>query len=219
MYLDNILIYTETKAEHVKVVHAILNKRWAAKLYAKLSKCEFHKEKIDYLGYQISHEAVMDPEKVQSVIDLHKEAGFANFYRQFIPAFAQIALPINNLIKTRAGDKPKPSQLVKWTMECQATFEKLKRLFFRWASAITSGPGKAYCNPSWCQWHSCRGCSTPGEWAKPVTALCLHFQKIDRDRAMVGSAGEGSLCCSLGSPHLAPLSRGEQDPIPGVDWP
>lgn len=56
--------------------------------------------------------------------------GFTNFYRQFIPAFAQIALPITNLPKTkRGGDKPKPGQPLKWTMECQVAFEKLKRLF------------------------------------------------------------------------------------------
>lgn len=51
VYLDDILIYTETKTVHVKLVRVVLNKLHAAKLYVKLSKCEFHKEKIDYLGY------------------------------------------------------------------------------------------------------------------------------------------------------------------------
>lgn len=57
VYLDDILIYTETKAEHMKLVRAVLQKR-AAKLYAKLSKCKSHQSKIDYLGFWISHEGI-----------------------------------------------------------------------------------------------------------------------------------------------------------------
>lgn len=60
----------------------------------------------------------MDPEKVWAVIEwalprmrkqLQSFLAFANFYRQFIPAFAQITLPITNLLKMKEGDKPKPS--------------------------------------------------------------------------------------------------------------
>lgn len=52
----------------------------------------------------------MDPEKVWVVIEwalhctrkqLQSFLGFANFYRQFIPAFTQIVFPIINLSKTR----------------------------------------------------------------------------------------------------------------------
>lgn len=65
VYFDDTLIYTKMKAEHVKLFRAFLKKLHAAKFYAKLSKCEFHQDKIDYLGYQISHEGIeMDPEKV-----------------------------------------------------------------------------------------------------------------------------------------------------------
>lgn len=70
VYFDDILIYTETKAEHIKLGWAVLQKLRAAKLYAKLSKYEFPQEKIDYLGYRISHEGIeMDTQKVKAVID------------------------------------------------------------------------------------------------------------------------------------------------------
>lgn len=70
VYLDDILIYTEAMPEHVKLVRAVLKKLKAAKLYAKLSKCEFHQSKIDYLGYRILHDGIeMDPQKVQTVLD------------------------------------------------------------------------------------------------------------------------------------------------------
>lgn len=67
VYLDDILIYTETKDEHIKVVGTVLEKLWAVQLYTELSKCEFHKTKLDYLGYRISHEEEeMDMEKYES---------------------------------------------------------------------------------------------------------------------------------------------------------
>lgn len=101
------------------MVQEVLNKLRSAELYAKLSKCEFHQEKIDYLGYRISHKGIeMDPQKVQAVIDwapprtrkqLQSFLGFAIFFHQFIPAFAQIAFPITNLLKTKGEDKPKPN--------------------------------------------------------------------------------------------------------------
>lgn len=55
--------------------------------------------------------------------------GFGNFYRQFILVFAQITVSITNLLNTKGKNKPKPGQPLKWIMECQAAFEKLKRLF------------------------------------------------------------------------------------------
>lgn len=47
VYLENILIFTEILEEHVKLVHQVLKKLLAAKLYVKLSKCEFYKSKLD----------------------------------------------------------------------------------------------------------------------------------------------------------------------------
>lgn len=50
IYLDNILIFSEM-LDHTKLVRQVLKKLLAAKLYTKLSKCEFHKISLTYLGY------------------------------------------------------------------------------------------------------------------------------------------------------------------------
>lgn len=42
VYLDDILIYTKTMEEHTQLVRQVLEKLLVAKLYIKLSKCEFH---------------------------------------------------------------------------------------------------------------------------------------------------------------------------------
>ena len=69
-YLDDILIYSETYEEHVEHVQKVLQKLQERDLPLKLSKCEFHKQKIAFLGYQISTEGLgLDPAKVKVVED------------------------------------------------------------------------------------------------------------------------------------------------------
>lgn len=143
VYLDDILIYTRTMEEHVRLVRQVLTKLLDARLYVKLSKCEFHRTEIDYLGFRISGKGIsMDPAKVAAVVDwqapktrkqLQSFLGFANFYRQFIPSFAQVALPITDLLRTKglSPTKPRPGQPIAWTSECQKAFERLKHLFAR----------------------------------------------------------------------------------------
>lgn len=53
VYLDNMLIYSKDYHEHVKLVRGVL-KALYDNLFAKLSKCEFHKRELDFLGYRIS---------------------------------------------------------------------------------------------------------------------------------------------------------------------
>lgn len=70
VYLDDILIYTNMIEEHTWLVCKVLQKLLHAKLFEKLSKCEFRQTELDYLGYQFSWDAVeMDPKKVRAVLE------------------------------------------------------------------------------------------------------------------------------------------------------
>lgn len=73
MYPDDILIFTEMIKEHLKLVHQVLKKLLVPNLYAKcihVSKCEFHKTYLDYLGYRVSTEVMeMDPGKVKAILN------------------------------------------------------------------------------------------------------------------------------------------------------
>ena len=101
VYLDDILIFTETLKE-------LLEKH---KLYLRPDKCEFEKTTVEYLGVIISHNSVsMDPVKIAGVTEWpaptnKKEAqsflGFTNFYRRFIKDFSEHARPLFDL--TRNG--------------------------------------------------------------------------------------------------------------------
>jgi len=70
VYLDNILIYSSDKKTHAKQVKEVLCHLRKHKLYAKPEKCEFHKEKIEYLGYILTPDGLfMDPAKVKTIQD------------------------------------------------------------------------------------------------------------------------------------------------------
>jgi hypothetical protein len=90
VYLDNILIFTNSFEEHRRITCLVLDHICEHKLYLRLEKCEFEKTKIEYLGVIISHHKVeMDPVKIAGVVDwpmpsnkkeVQSFVGFVNFY-------------------------------------------------------------------------------------------------------------------------------------------
>ncbi len=56
IYLDNILIYSNDPVEHQQHVCEVLRRLRANGLYCKGSKCEFHQDSMEYLGYILSPE-------------------------------------------------------------------------------------------------------------------------------------------------------------------
>lgn len=105
----------------------VLRTLYQNKLFAKLSKREFHKKEMDFLGYRISGEMLkMDPEKMRDVLkwapptnrwQLQLFIGFANFYQRFIPNLAKVALPLTDLLKNKGKnlEKVKPRAKLNWT--------------------------------------------------------------------------------------------------------
>jgi hypothetical protein len=67
VYLDDILIFTNTLEEHWKIVWEVLKRLRNHNLYLRPEKCEFEKTKIEYLGLIISKgQVAMDPAKIQA---------------------------------------------------------------------------------------------------------------------------------------------------------
>ena len=110
VYLDDILIFTETLEEHQKVTRRVLELLEKHKLYLRPDKCEFEKTMVKYLGVIISHNSVsMDPvKKVAGVTEwpaltnkkeVQSFLGFTNFYRRFIKDFSEHARPLFDLTR------------------------------------------------------------------------------------------------------------------------
>ena len=60
------------------------------------------------------------------VTEVQSFLGFTNYYCKFIPKYAHIAQPINQLVSGENAYKKKA--LVEWTAECQQVFEHLMQL-------------------------------------------------------------------------------------------
>ena len=70
IYIDDILIFSKSEEEHIGHVQHVLKKLHQNKLFAKLSKCDFAKDKIEYLGHIVSAQGIHpDPKKVSAIKD------------------------------------------------------------------------------------------------------------------------------------------------------
>jgi hypothetical protein len=90
VYLDDILIFTNSMEEHRWITHLVLDRMREHKLYLRPEKCEFEQTRIEYLSIIISHNKVgMDPVKIAGVADwptpsnkkeVQSFVSFINFY-------------------------------------------------------------------------------------------------------------------------------------------
>ena len=97
IYLDDILIYSQSKEEHVEHVKIILEKLQKEKLWTNLHNFLFMQTKLVYIDFVISRDELkMDLEKVKEIIDWHFPKnifevrsfhGWASSYRKFIKIF------------------------------------------------------------------------------------------------------------------------------------
>ena len=131
VYLDDVLIFSDTLEEHVVHVKKVLSRLRKYGLICKLSKCEFHVTSVSFLGFIISPDGIsMEPDRVtaitewpvpKSVQDVQIFLGFANFYRRFIEGYSRITSPISALLRK--------NQQFRWSSKAQEVFEELKHHF------------------------------------------------------------------------------------------
>ena len=111
VYLDDILIFSKTKEEHLHHIKIALERLRVQKIYARLHKCEFFCDKVEYLGFDVSEAGVqLSPDKVRAIMewprpstvkDVQSFLGLANFYRRFVRNFSLKAKPLTELTKDK----------------------------------------------------------------------------------------------------------------------
>ena len=135
VFLDDILIYSKTLDEHREHIRQVLDVLRRNQLYGKLSKCEFFRSKISFLGHTLSADGKgMEEDKVQAIRDwpvpknvpeLRSFLGLAGYYQEFVRNYSGVCAPLTELLK-------KDTEF-KWAEAQQQAFENLK-------TALTSAP-------------------------------------------------------------------------------
>jgi hypothetical protein len=142
VYLDDILIYSKTREDHIHHIKEVLEKLRKHRLWAKAEKCRFFQTSVDFLGYIVFQDGVsMDSAKVKTILewkpprnvkDVQVFLVFANFYRKFIKGYSKITEPLTRLLR-------KDNKFL-WSEKTQIAFDTLK-------TAFTSAPILTHFNP------------------------------------------------------------------------
>ncbi|GMI67523.1 hypothetical protein HRI_000421600 [Hibiscus trionum] len=135
VFIDDILVYSRTEEEHEGHLRIVLQALLENQLYAKLSKCEFWRREVVFLGHVVSAEGIrVDPQKIEAVMnwkppksvhEVRSFLGLAGYYRRFVDGFSKIAAPLAKLLQKDVK--------YEWTEARQQAFEKLK-------AALTQAP-------------------------------------------------------------------------------
>jgi len=153
VYIDDLLIYSNSWADHRSHLRTILKAAGDAGLVFSLEKCRFGYIDIKLLGHGLSRYGLHTlTEKVTSITslapfsnlgELHRLLRMFRYYRGFIYQYAKLAKPLNDLkklkpatlsVKPSAGDEQRSArqpvynskQPIEWTAEYQRAFEELK---------------------------------------------------------------------------------------------
>ena len=140
VYLDDIIIFSDTKEEHLKRLEAVFQKLCAAGLKLKPSKCFFFREEIEYLGHVVSGKGIStNPKKIEAVskwptlktvYDVRSFLGFVGYYRRFIKNFSRITKLIREVITGLENQSKRSAKktYIEWSDAADVAFEHLKAM-------------------------------------------------------------------------------------------
>ncbi|UYV61092.1 hypothetical protein LAZ67_1003374 [Cordylochernes scorpioides] len=127
-YFDDFIIYSNTLEEHQNHLRQFFAFCEAEKLQLNFVKCEFFKQSIDFLGYTITAGTITPLTRNTDIIHAIKQPhnrktlqsflGAVNVYNKFIPEYARLRAPLNNLLKKDV--------VWNWNEVCQEAFIDLK---------------------------------------------------------------------------------------------
>jgi hypothetical protein len=128
VYIDDVVIYSDTWEEHIRRCAALFERLHKANLSVHLGKCEFGKGTVVYLGHEVGQGVVRPVHaKIEKILEFpapHDKKGIMRFlgmvgyYRKFCANLSEVAVPLTNLLKK--GCK------FEWTGDCQKAFDRLK---------------------------------------------------------------------------------------------
>jgi hypothetical protein len=129
VFFNDILLYSKTWEECMKHLGQVLSLLEENQFYAKMSKCTFVKEEVEYLGHIIYRKgAKVDPKKIRAIIEWTKPKnisklrgfiGLVGYYRRFIKNYSHLTTHLKNILK---------KNYFQWNLEAQKCFENFKHI-------------------------------------------------------------------------------------------
>src|SRR5579859_4055106 len=139
VYMDDILIFSKNLHEHIGHIRQVLLALAGANMILNIEKCKFFQTETRFLGHILSrHGSRPDPRNIEKVMawptprtitDVRGFCNLAGHYRRYIPKFADMSLPLTDLMK---GSPAKGAKIL-WTGREEESFQQLKK-------ALTSEP-------------------------------------------------------------------------------
>ncbi|KAJ5082230.1 hypothetical protein N7532_011273 [Penicillium argentinense] len=137
VYLDDILIFSESMNDHYRHLDQVLQLLEQQQLYARPQKCIFATQQLEFCGHIVGNGTVRtQPEKIKviqewprprNVHEVRQFLGLATYYRRFIRSFARIAAPLHELLKEADAQlRVKKFRPVRWNTAAGLAFRNLK---------------------------------------------------------------------------------------------
>ena len=120
VYLDDVIIHSRTKEEHIKHVRAVLQKIREANLKLKPTKCKWFEQELTFVGHVIGINGIRpDPRNIEKIKDaqvpsnitqLRGFLGLAQYYHQYVKDYADVAGPMYDMLNNDAPEYWGPAQ-------------------------------------------------------------------------------------------------------------
>lgn len=128
VYLDDIVVVTQTFERHLEVLREVFFRLREAGLTVRRDKCHFCRPELKFLGYVVNASGLhCDPDKVAAILNIpsptnvkevRRFIGVTSWYRRFVANCSGLLAPISRLL--RKGSR------FKWTEECETAFKTIK---------------------------------------------------------------------------------------------
>ena len=99
VYLDDILVFSETLEKHLKHLQKVIERLAAAGLMLKPAKCQFIRNEVEHLGYLITPNGLQPTARrerfpaPQNVKEVRQFVGLASYYRRLCRVFPRLQNP------------------------------------------------------------------------------------------------------------------------------
>lgn len=130
VYIDDVLVFSRNEDDHIRHMDMVLARLNEHKLYVNQNKCDFMKDRVEFLGLDVSNrgisinearvKAVLNWPTPKSVSEIRSFIGLLQYFRRFVKHFSAIARPLTDLTR-------KNSNVSNWNKECDEAFNRLKK--------------------------------------------------------------------------------------------